>query len=119
MRITKEQYAGILAKHSRSKYGNTKKEVDGRKFDSTKEARRYQELLLLQNNEEIADLKCQRSVACIVNGMHVCDYKADFVYWCRRRKCLIHEDVKGHKTEVYKLKKKLVLASTGIEITET
>ena len=119
LRLTREQFKAISSKGKRSKYGNKKKEVNGREFDSTKEAKRYQELLMLEKAGEITDLTCQRSVACIVNGMHVCDYLADFVYYCRRRKAMIHEDVKGHKTEVYRLKKKLVLASTGIEVTET
>lgn len=117
-RVATEQMKALkLAKPS--KYKNVKTTYDGKEFDSAKEARRYQELKLLEAAFEITDLKCQRPVACVVNLIHVCDWIADFTYYCRKRKALIFEDAKGMKTDVYKLKKKLVWASTGIEITES
>ena len=42
-----------------NKYGNVKVVVNGRKFDSKHEAKRYSELLLLQRAGKIRDLKCQ------------------------------------------------------------
>jgi hypothetical protein len=44
-------------------------------------------------------------------------YIADFVY--QEDGKLVVEDVKGHRTEVYKLKKKLMLWVHGIRIKET
>jgi hypothetical protein len=93
--------------------------VDGIKFASKKEAARYSELKLLQAAGEITDLKTQSRIPCIVNGEKVCDYYADFSYYDRRTKKMENEDVKGMRTAVYKLKRKLVKACTGIEILET
>lgn len=45
-----------------------------------------------------------------------CAYYADFVYY--KDDELIVEDVKGVKTEAYKIKKKLMLERYGIRITE-
>jgi hypothetical protein len=45
-----------------------------------------------------------------------CAYYADFVYYKDGE--LIVEDVKGVKTEAYKIKKKLMLERYGIRITE-
>jgi hypothetical protein len=113
------------AKHS--KYRNVRTEVDGIKFDSKKEAARYQELKLMERAGEIYDLVLQPAFAITVNGLKVCTYKADFRYNQVRRdqtgmrmESLDHivEDVKGVKTDVYKLKKKLVKACHGIDIRE-
>lgn len=64
---------------------------------------------------EIIKLACQTAFPLRHNGVLVCTYKSDFTYWCNGR--LVIEDVKGIKTPVYRLKKKLMLAE-GYEITE-
>ena len=46
-------------------------------------------------------------------------YIPDFVYFDKKEKKTIYEDVKGAKTEVYKLKKKILYWRHGIEIKET
>ena len=104
-----------------TKYRAVPTKVDGIRFASKKEARRYAELLLLQKAGHIADLALQPRIKCTMNGVHICDYVADFFYYDRRisTRGMVYEDCKGYKTPVYKLKKKLVLALTGIEITET
>ena len=48
-----------------------------------------------------------------------CTYRADFVYFDERTKQLVVEDTKGCKTEVYKIKRKLMLHEHGIKIKET
>ena len=48
-----------------------------------------------------------------------CTYRADFVYFDERTKELVVEDTKGCKTEVYKIKRKLMLHEHGIKIKET
>ena len=48
-----------------------------------------------------------------------CTYRADFVYFDERTKELVVEDTKGCKTEVYKIKRKLMLHEHGIRIKET
>lgn len=99
------------------KYGNKKVEVDGIKFDSKKEAKRYGELKWLAETGQISELELQKSFRLEVNNYLIAHYRADFVYYeCGKR---IIEDCKGFRTPVYKLKKKLMLAIYGIEIRET
>jgi len=102
----------------RSKYGAIKTEVDGYIFDSRKEAARYQELKFLEIAGEIGNLKLQPVYPCIVNGVKICDYYADFEYTTYADAMKHTEDVKGYKTDVYKLKKKLVEAIYKIKIEE-
>lgn len=105
------------AAYRTSKYNAKKTEVDGYLFDSRAEARRYQELKILEQAGEITALELQPKFSVYVNRQHICNYKADFRYLTRTGEC-VTEDVKGVKTAVYRLKKKLVEASYGIEITE-
>jgi len=102
----------------RSKYGNVKTMVDGRIFASKREAARYQELRLLLRAGKIHDLQCHPAFACVVNQQRVCTYIADFQYYDVEKGETVTEDVKGVKTAIYRLKKKLVLACGGIEIKE-
>ncbi|HEY1186935.1 MAG TPA: DUF1064 domain-containing protein [Gemmata sp.] len=101
-----------------TKYSSVKVEVDGIKFASKKEARRYAELKLLVSAGAIRDLQLQVTYRCEVNGVKVCDYRADFVYVRVRDGAEVVEDVKGFRTDVYKLKKRLMAACNGIEIKE-
>lgn len=93
------------------KYGNAKVTIDGRTFDSKAEAERYSQLRLLERAGVIRGLECQKVFELIPaykkNGKTVraVKYLADFVYWEKNK--IIVEDVKGCRTDVYKLKKKL------------
>ena len=101
----------------RSKYKAVKTEVDGITFDSKREAARYMELVLLERAGEISRLELQPSFECIIDGKKICTYKADFRYFTAKE-CVV-EDVKGVKTPVYRLKKKLVEALyPGVKIKE-
>lgn len=107
-----------------SKYHNKKITRDGITFDSIREYRRFVDLSLLERAGEITDLQRQVKFELIptqrINGKVVerkCTYKADFTYWKDGQ--YIVEDVKGHKTQVYKIKKKLLLLVHGIQIKET
>lgn len=105
-----------------SKYGNRRVEADGVSFASAKEARRYGELKLLERAGEIAELRLQPRFPLIVNGVKVCTYVADFSYHPTFRGAVMAqqtiEDVKGFKTDVYKLKAKLFHALHGFPVTE-
>lgn len=101
-----------------SKYGAKRVEVDGIRFDSQAEARRYGELRLLEAAGTIFDLKLQVEYPVHLKGQHICTYRADFVYFDREKGEWIIEDVKGVRTQVYRLKRRLVEASYGITITE-
>lgn len=111
-----------------SKYGNRKVTTPDGTFDSVKEYSRWQELKLLQRAGEIHDLQRQVPFVLIPKQKDECGkvverelkYIADFVYlandgtgWHR-----VVEDVKGLKTEVYRIKKKLMLYRNGIKIQE-
>jgi hypothetical protein len=100
----------------RSKYGAVKTEADGKKFDSRREAKRWMELRVLENAKKILDLKHHVMFDCMVNGMLVCRYEADFVYLDGVQ--LVVEDAKGYRTREYILKRKLMRACNGIEIKE-
>lgn len=101
----------------RTKYGNKKTTVYGIEFDSRKEATRYCELRLLQEAGKISDLKLQVPFPVVINGKPCFKYVADFTYTENGRP--IVEDVKGMKTQVYRLKKKVVEALYGFSIRET
>ena len=94
-----------------SKYYATKTVVDGFRFDSKKEADRYGELKLLLQAGEISDLHLQpifllqESFCKNERRYRAITYKADFQY--KQNGKWVVEDVKGFKTDVYKIKKKL------------
>lgn len=127
------------------KYGNKKevRQVEGNEivFDSLKEARRYDELMLRLRAGDIRELKLQpeftiREAFCTPEGVKVraLRYRADFSYEERVpvlrntggsedeetlwRKVV--EDVKSDatKTRVYAIKKKLLIEQYGIIIRE-
>lgn len=100
------------------KYRNRKTVVDGVTFDSAAEARRYGELKLLERAAQITALELQPAFRLVVNNLLICTYKADFTYQDAANNRIV-EDVKGMKTPVYNLKKKLMRAIHGIEIYET
>ena len=101
----------------RSKYRAIKTIVDDITFDSKKEAKRYIQLKLMVRSGNISDLKLQPRFDLIVNGYKCGFYKADFEYIENGKRVI--EDVKGMKTPIYNLKKKLVKAIHGIDIFET
>ncbi len=109
----------MLGPTTPSKFHNVPAAVDGIQFDSRKEATRYAELKLSQRAGEISDLRLQVVFHLDLNGHHICDYIADFVYRDRLGQVIV-EDVKskGTKTRVYQIKKKLMLAVHNIEIQE-
>lgn len=104
------------------KYRNQPVEVDGLRFDSKREARRWVELKAMQQAGQITNLRTQVEIPCVVNGVTVCSYVADFAYFRgnQLRGPEVVEDVKsaGTRTAVYKIKRKLVAACTGVEIIE-
>lgn len=105
----------------RNKYGAIRTSVDGITFASAKEARRYGELKILQKAGIISNLQLQVKMPVVVNGVFICNYFADFAYLDHEREAplMVFCDVKGMKTPVYRLKKKLVEALYRTKITET
>ena len=95
------------------KYHNKKIIVDGIKFDSLKESKRYNELKILEKAKEITELRLQvkfelqPSFKKNNKTIRKIEYIADFVYYDNKIQQYIVEDTKGYRTDVYKLKKKL------------
>lgn len=121
------------------KYNNRKIVVDGLKFDSKKEAKRYQELKVLERAGIIENLQRQVKYVLIpaqyepsdevyVKGKEKgkpkkgrllereCAYYADFTY-CNNGETFV-EDTKGMRTSEYIIKRKLMLYIHGIRIRE-
>ena len=113
-----------------TKYHNTPTEritEDGTviKFDSQKEARRFDALAARLQAGQISDLRLQvdftlQEAYTDTNGHRVraIRYKADFTYWERGE--MVVEDVKSAatRTDKYKIKRKLLKDRFGIDITE-
>jgi hypothetical protein len=85
-------------------------------YDSTKEAARHKELLLLQESGLISALQWQPRWPIVVNGVKVCVYIADACYVEGGQ--VVVEDAKGVRTPVYRLKAKLMRAVHGVTIRE-
>ena len=116
--------------YARRKYGNKKTVLDGREFDSKKEAGRYITLKSLEKDGKINDLKLQVKYLLIPTQYEVpdekkkkrkvlereCSYYADFVYYKDGK--IIVEDTKGMRTPEYIIKRKLMLYVYGIKIKE-
>lgn len=126
------------------KYGNKKVTYDGIEFDSRKEARRYQELKLLERAGKIQGLELQKVFELIpaqyeatgeryTKGTNkglfkkrlverAVTYKADF-YYIENGKAVV-EDIKGYVDPAsgafarYTIKRKLMLSVHGIRIKE-
>lgn len=108
----------------RGKYNAKKTSVDGLVFDSRREANRYVKLREMENNGEISDLQRQVRVELVPpfdrDGQHFRGiyYVVDFTYTDTDGNT-IWEDVKGVKTSVYLIKRKLVAYRYGVSIRET
>lgn len=104
-----------------NKYGNTRSGG----FDSLRERGRFRELQLLERAGKISGLERQIKFDLIPSQYDENDklvfrgisYVADFTYWENGQ--FIVEDVKGMKTDVYRLKAKLMYYFHHIKIRET
>lgn len=86
---------------------------DGIKFPSKKEQKRYQQLRLLEQSGDLLFFLRQVPFHLTGNIKYVCDFMC---FW--KDGTVTIEDVKGFKTDMYKVKKKLVEATYPIEIIE-
>jgi hypothetical protein len=133
MRITEAEYQALMkgrpiAEAKKPKYRNTKVEIDGLKFDSKKEAAHYHVLKLRERAGEIHGLELHPKFSLDINGIHICNYVADFSYYLSTYgtndmsdAVYVVEDVKSamtRKLPVYRLKMKMMKAIHGIIIQE-
>ena len=107
----------MISRHGRiSKYGAKPETVDGIRFASKAEAKRYLQLKLLEKAKFIRDLELQPVFALEVNGQHICKYIADFRYFDVEKGETVIEDVKGYAPPLFAVKAKLMKAIHGIEV---
>ena len=106
----------------RSKYGARPVVIDGIRFASTREGKRYAELKLLAKAGEITCLQLQPKYEVYAGDVKLFTYIGDFQYYTfkggRDGLGTVIEDVKGVRTPVYRLKKKIVEAVYNLEIVE-
>lgn len=98
------------------KWGNAKKvTIDDITFDSKLEAKRYQELKLLEAAGKIHLLAYHPKYDLTINDMHIGVYTADFEY-CVNKECtkLVIEEVKGYMTAGFPFRWKVIKACLSI-----
>lgn len=107
----------------RHKYGSKITEVDGIRFHSKKEAKRYQELKLLERAGEIRDLQLQPNFPLNDSNINIktptgrtMKYIADFKY-ITAGGTLIIEDVKGYDNQLGQVKRAVFEAIYKIPVT--
>lgn len=103
--------------NKKNKYNNKETVRNGIVFDSKGEAKRYEYLLDLEASNVIKDLRLQVVYQFYINEKKLCKYIADFTYYYEGN--LIVEDYKNlilAKGAVFRLKKKLMKLSYGIDI---
>jgi hypothetical protein len=113
-----------------NKYGAIATTVDGIRFDSRKEATRYQDLKILQAAGVIANLELQPEYPLMVVELfrggppfvvRACGvYTADFRYLDNTTGEIVVEDTKSAptKTKAYRLRKRIAEAIHGITVRE-
>lgn len=105
----------------RNKFNATKVKCDGITFDSRREYQRYGELKLLQMGGEISDLEVhvKYDFPLRTEKGKFFSYEADFRYLDNATGEIVVEDSKGMVTQIYKLKKSLMMFFYDIEIKES
>lgn len=116
--ISADDYNELTKQETPRKYHNEPIKVDGIRFDSKAEARRYGELRLMQDAGKIYGLVHHPSYPISIDDCFICKYIADFAYLDIDTDRLIIEDVKGVRTQAYQIKKKLMKALYNIDIME-
>ena len=96
-----------------SKYHNKRTMLDGKMRASIHETNRYAELRLMEKAKEVTRFFEQIAFQLPGNIASIADF---VILWPDGRYTV--EDAKGVRTDVYKIKKKLMKATYGIDIVE-
>ena len=105
-----------------NKYNAKRVQIDGIWFDSKAEAKRYNELKLMEKARLINQLIVhpKYEIPPLTDEWdkieHICNVELDFYYWDDKKKYYVHQDVKGQDNPLSKLKRKLVEAFYGIKV---
>ncbi len=104
-----------------NKYGNIRSVYKGRVFHSKREAEFARTLDMMRRatdpEQRVREIEYQPKYPLVVNGKKICTYIGDFNVTYESGKRTLF-DVKGFKTDIYKMKKKLVEALYPVEIVE-
>jgi hypothetical protein len=100
-------------KPKKSKYHNKKVKIDGHVFDSIKESEYYCELKLRLKAKDILGF-CIQPIFILSPSI---SYRPDFIVW-NIDKSVDIIDIKGFKTDAYKMKKKLFEEKFKLKIKE-
>lgn len=125
-----EQLVREISGKPKNKFNAVKKTIDGIKFDSTRESKRYEELRLAERAGRIKDLEVQPVFILVKSVKFKGDkkttpamrYTADFRYYDIEKDEVVVEDVKSKATAKltdYRMRRHMMLAFHGIEILET
>lgn len=115
-----EEIADEKNPEKKSKYSSAKTDIDGIRFDSKKEAEFYAELKLREKAGEITHLRLQPRYLLQEAFKHEgkqyreMEYIADFEYIENGETVVV--DVKGFRTAVYMIKRKLFLYKYGDKV---
>lgn len=108
-----------------SKYRAQRQTVDGITFDSKKEARRYQELRMLERAGDICDLRRQvvvelegRDGPLLTRTGRNMKITVDFAYTDLNTGLVVYEDTKGMPTRDYEVRRAFA-AAQGVQVVET
>ena len=103
-----------------NKYNAKRVQVDGIWFDSKAEAKRYNELKLMEKAGEIDQVRVHpryKIPGPVFDTIpDICIVVLDFEYFSLIDERYVHEDVKGKDNPLSKLKRKLVEAFYGIKV---
>jgi hypothetical protein len=88
------------------------------RFASQREYQHWCVSKLREKAGEISHLERQVRFKLAINGHHICDFIADEVFTDTATGKRVVVDVKGVKTPVYRLKKKLMKALLNIDVVE-
>lgn len=111
-----------------NKYRAKPEVVDGIRFDSAAEARRYRELKLMERAKEIHSIEIKPVFPLTCGGRPVlirsdgypngrkAKYTADFAYICNRSDERVIEEVKGFDQADSRLRRAIVEAEYGVRI---
>ena len=116
-RLEEHQLKGI-ARPKRNKYNAEPVYVDGWRLDSKREARRFQELLMLQRTGKVIRFLRQVPLHLAPAGTHqkrASIMRLDFVVWWANGS-ITWEDSKGVKTEAWKVRAAMAEKLYNIEI---
>lgn len=124
-----EQLVREISGKPKNKFNAVKKTIDGIKFDSTRESKRYEELKLLERAGKIKDLEVQPVYELVKSVKYknakrakpAMKYTADFRYWDVEKNELVVEDIKSKATAKetdYIMRRHMMLAFHGIEVLE-